>query len=73
MNKYTEKEIKRIETLLDEEMSEILKAEDKKEMLSRGDVVYNLYQIFQHYDELEPVLDKFFKDKHYKEKWGKEK
>ena len=73
MDKFTEKEIKKVEEWMGEEMNTILSIPNKDESMSRGQVIFRMYQIFKNYDELEPVLNKFFEEKHYKEKWDLDK
>lgn len=69
MDKFTEKEIKKVEEWMSEEMNQVLAIPDKDESTSRGQVIFRMYQIFRNYDKLEPVLNKFFEEEHYKEKW----
>lgn len=69
MDKFTEKEIKRVEEWMSEEMNQVLAIPDKDESTLRGQVIFRMYQIFKNYDKLEPVLNKFFEEEHYKEKW----
>lgn len=73
MDKFTEKEIKRVEEWMSEEMNQVLAIPDKDESTLRGQVIFRMYQIFKNYDKLEPVLNKFFEEEHYKEKWGLDK
>ena len=42
---------------------------DRKELLENANVLFNLNKILANYDELEPVLAKYFTDKYRKEKW----
>ena len=42
---------------------------DRKELLENANVLYNLNKILANYDELEPVLAKYFAEKYRKEKW----
>lgn len=70
MDKFTEKEIKIVEEWMGEEMNQVLALPDTDERTNRGQVLYRMYQIFRNYDKLEPVLNKFFEEEHYKEKWG---
>ena len=73
MDKFTEKEIKIVEEWMGEEMNQVLALPDTDERTNRGQVLFRMYQIFKNYDELEPVLNKFFEEKHYKEKSGSDK
>lgn len=73
MDKFTEKEIKKVEEWMSEEMNQVLSIPDTDERTNRGQVLYRMYQIFRNYDKLEPVLNKFFEEEHYKEKWGLDK
>ena len=72
MNEYERCEINRIRHLMSEEMDSILEIKDKQERTNKGLVIFRMNKIFDNYDELTPILDKFFEEKHYKEKWGKE-
>ena len=72
MNEYERCEINRIRHLMSEEIDSILEIKDKQERTDKGLVIFRMNKIFDNYDELTPILDKFFEEKHYKEKWGKE-
>lgn len=59
-------------------LSEVLKAEgdnimqhekDKIKKLDKMDIIFNLKKILDNYDELEPILKKFFNEKAKKEKF----
>lgn len=45
---------------------------DINEKVERMNDLFNLKKILDNYDELEPVLKKYFDEKAIKEKWGKE-
>lgn len=45
----------------------------KNEKLEKADVLYKMYRIATNLDELTPTLEKFFEEKHKKEKYGGEK
>ena len=68
MNEYERCEINRIRHLMSEEMDSILEIKDKQERTNKGLVIFRMNKIFDNYDELTPILDKFFEEKHYKEK-----
>ena len=71
MKKVAEKAmILRLEHLIKEELA-LLKetTTDTSELLSKGNVLFNIHKILSNYDELEPVLKKFFNEKYKKEKW----
>ena len=51
--------------LLKTKLINVLKAEAKQVLESKEDMM----KIIQNYDELEPVLQKYFAEKHNKEKW----
>ena len=46
---------------------------DRKELIENANVLYNLNKILVNYDELEPVLTKYFADKYRKEKFKEER
>lgn len=68
-----------MEKLIKWKISNVLKAtaesilentnESSEIRLARMDTVMNLQKIVDNYDELEPVLKKFFAEKASKEKW----
>ena len=59
--------------VLEEEAKEIRKSkEDIEVKLLRGNEVINMVKIIFNYNELEPVLKKYFEDKAKKEKWSDE-
>jgi hypothetical protein len=67
MNKLLE--IKLTNVLKAEAMKVLESKEDDQERLSRMNDIDNMMKIIQNYDELEPVLQKYFAEKHNKEKW----
>lgn len=71
MKKAAEKAmILRLEHLIDEELSLIEETtSDKTERLEKADVLYNMFKYLSNYEELKPVLQKFFSEKAKKEKW----
>ena len=73
MTKNEREEINRIRELMCEEMDAILEIKDKNERSEKGQVIFRMEKIFDSYDELTPILNKFFDEKHYKEKWGLDK
>ena len=73
MTKNEREEINRIRHLMSEEMDYILEIKDKNERSEKGQVIFRMDKIFDSYDELTPILNKFFEKKHYKEKWGLDK
>lgn len=73
MTNNEREEIDRIRYLLSEEMDSILDIKNKEERMDKGLVILRINKIFDSYDELEPILNKFFEEKHYKEKWGLDK
>lgn len=73
MNEYEREEINRVRHLMSEEMDCILEIKNKDERTYKGQVIFRIEKIFDNYDELTPILNKFFEEKHYKEKWGLDK
>jgi hypothetical protein len=60
--------------ILEEESKDIRKSkEDIKIKVARANEVINLVKILFNYEELEPILSKYFKEKAEKEKWSDEK
>jgi hypothetical protein len=67
MNKYIQK---KLVTLLSNESHEIFHQDEKiSEKIDRMDTILNMTKIIQNYDELKPVLEKFFREKIQDEKW----
>ena len=59
--------------ILEEESKDIRKSkEDIKIKVARANEVINLAKIILNYQELEPTLVKYFKEKAEKEKWSDE-
>lgn len=73
MNKYEKSEIEIVEKYIAEELKRVEQIGGREEMISRGMVLDRLFKVLSNYDELVPVLNKFFEEKHYKEKWGMER
>jgi len=56
--------------VLKSEAKEILDSEDAiLERVEKMNDIDHMLKIIQNYDELEPVLAKYFEEKHNKEKW----
>lgn len=72
MNEYEREEINRVRHLMSEEMDYILEIKNKDERAYKGQVIFRMNKIFDNYDELTPVLNNFFEEKHLKEKWERE-
>lgn len=62
--------IRKIEMLINTEVDELKLENDKDKRAEKLDTLYKFYHICENFDELDPVLKKFFKDKNDKEKWG---
>lgn len=70
MNKYIQK---KLVTLLSNESHEIFHQDEEiSEKIDRMDTILNMTKIIQNYDELKPVLEKFFREKIQDEKWERE-
>lgn len=70
MNKYIQK---KLVTLLSNESHEIFHQDEEiSEKIDRMDTILNMTKIIQNYDELKPVLQKFFREKIQDEKWERE-
>ena len=62
---------KRLFSNLEEEASYIMRSDAKiSEKIERMNDVINLTKIIENYEELEPLLKKYFEDKAKKEKWN---
>ena len=61
--------ISSIQNALKEEVDKQKDIIDRKELIENANVLYNLNKILANYDELEPVLTKYFADKYRKERW----
>ena len=60
----------RLEEVLKEEATYIMRTDENiKEKISKMNDVINMQMIVSSFDELEPILKKYFKEKHQKEKW----
>lgn len=60
----------RLEHIVAEELAILRETTtDKTELLSKGNVLFNLHKYLSNYDDLEPVLTNFFTEKHNKEKF----
>ncbi len=58
--------------ILKTEAEELMKTKERiMNKLSKMDDIDNMLKIIANYDELKPVLQKYFAEKHKKEKWGK--
>lgn len=70
-------EIERLEQLILNELDAMstpmeLKATDDNQKLARAGVLFNIYKVLVNYDEIEPVLSKFFGEKAKKMKFWEE-
>ena len=72
MTEYEKQEIDNVIDFIDSEMK-ILDTKDNKEKLGRAIVLDRLFKVVRDYDELAPLLEKYYEAKHYREKWEKEK
>lgn len=65
--------IERLSRILAEQMAYVREntSFSKEEQLEQGTVFLRMFQILQNYDELEPVLIKYFAEKAEKEKWNR--
>lgn len=61
--------INKFETLLSEELEELDNITDKQERNAKMDTLYKIYKFLTNFDEVEPVLKKFFEEKAQKDKW----
>lgn len=60
----------RLEEALKEEATYIMRTDGKTlDKIDRMDEVINMQKILENYDELEPILKKFFDEKAKKDKW----
>ena len=70
MNEMLEKKLNNI--LRTEAQRTLENEKDRKVKLMKMNDIFNLKKILDNYDELEPILKKYFDEKAIKEKWGKE-
>lgn len=64
-------ELSKVQEKLLERLKEIDKIKDPIESLHRIDVLWNINQYLTNYEELKPVVQKFFIQKAKREKWRK--
>jgi len=66
-------EINQIQKFINEEFDRVSKLDNIEEQMKRFDILKNIFMITQNYDELEPILSKFFDEKHQHDKWENER
>jgi hypothetical protein len=64
-----EKVIKKFEKLVNEEIENLDKIVDDHDKFIRLDTLYKIFQYLRYFDEVEPVLTKYFEEKRKKDKW----
>ena len=72
MTEYEDREIKDVTKLIAEEMKRIEQME-KSEYIGRAVVLDRMFKFVRDYDELTPLLERYYEAKHYRDKWEKEK
>lgn len=61
--------ITKFEEKVKEEIENLDNIDNEKERYIRLDTLYKIHKYLVNFDELEPVLNKFFEDRKNKEKW----
>ena len=61
--------IYKIEKLINSEIDELKLESNNEKRKQKLDTLYKFYHICENFDDLEPVLKKYFEEKHEKEKW----
>lgn len=72
MTDHEKEEINKVKGFINEELTGILQITDSQEGLQKGQVLKRINMILDSYDEITPTLNKFFDEKHYREKWNRE-
>lgn len=70
MTKTEKKAIKSMQRHLLDELNKIEKVKEPNERLEKLDVLWNINRYFENYEDLKPVMQKFFIEKARKEKFG---
>ncbi len=69
MLKIEENEIKEVQKCLLKQLEKVDKLDDPVEALQRINVLWDINRYLENYEELKPVLQKFFIQKAKKNKW----
>ena len=66
---YKKEMILRIEKVISEEMDKLDEIVDPHDRFIALDTLFKVHKYLINFDDLEPVLDEYFKEKHKKDKW----
>lgn len=61
--------IKKFKKIILDELNEIKKVPNLDDRLLTAETLFQIYKYLKHFDELKPILDKYFEENHKKEKW----
>ena len=70
MTKNEKTEKREIQKFINNELDKIGKIKNRDERIDKTQLLFRLNQYLQNYDELTPIMEKFFEDKYKKDKWG---
>ena len=70
MNKNEKAEKREIQKFINTELEKIGNIKNRDERIDKTQILFRLNQYLQNYDELTPIMEKFFKDKYKRDKWG---
>ena len=70
MNKNEKAEKREIQKFINTELEKIGNIKNRDERIDKTQILFRLNQYLQNYDELTPIMEKFFEDKYKRDKWG---
>ena len=70
MNKNEKAEKREIQKFINTELEKIGNIKNRDERIDKTQILFRLNQYLQNYDELTPIMEKFFEDKYKHDKWG---
>lgn len=73
MNKNEKTEKREIQKFISNELDKVAKSKTREERLDKTQMLFRLNQYLDNYDELTPVLEKYFEEKYKRDKWKDEK
>ena len=70
MNKNEKAEKREIQKFINIELDKIGNIKNRDERIDKTQILFRINQYLQNYDELTPIMEKFFEDKYKRDKWG---
>ena len=61
--------IEKFEKIILDELNKIKEIPSLDNRLLTTETLFQIYKYLKNFDELKPILDKYFEEKHKKEKW----